>query len=167
MTVLVRSAYLDTNVYIAAYQRGPLRAPTGTFIGLLRARALAVAGSAALRNEFGAAPVERRSRGSVALYLELVNLELPRTREAAALKALYTKVCGLKGPDAEHLAFAVLSGVDAFVSWNRKDILRPSTVGHLARANDLRGLRTPLILDPAEFVRRAKLTPRRGRLVLD
>ena len=167
MTQLVRSLYLDTNVFISASETTVLLESSRKLIALIQARRVAVVGSALLRQEI--ASVQRRlpTRRPLQLYLEIAVIEMPATREVRRLGARYGTALGIKGADAEHLAYATLAGIDVFLSWNRKDLVRPATIGGVHVVNAALGLPTPTITDPSDFLKRARTSRRYARVTLD
>ena len=167
MSQLVRSFYLDTNIFVSAAEKTVFTEASNKLIALIRARRIAVVGSALLRQEI--ASVQRRLRTHVALqiYLDVAVIEMPTTREVRRLGARYRAALGIKEADAEHLAYASLSGADVFLSWNRRDLIRQATVSGLRAVNAALGLPTPTITDPSDFVERAKPSRRYARLTLD
>jgi predicted nucleic acid-binding protein len=146
VTQLIRSLYLDTNIFVMAARPDPLAAPSNRLLEFIRARQLAVVGSDLLRQEIVSVQ-ERLGTGTpLGFYWEVVVLEMPLTREVQGLGERFAKVTNLKVGDARHLAFATLIGADAFLSWNRRDLVRPRTIEQATIVNEALGLKTPTIL---------------------
>lgn len=167
MSSLVRSLYLDTNVFIAAAERGTFYGPSDRLVSLVKARHLTVAGSEPLRQELASTRRPAARQNALGLYAQLISFEFPANREAIRLADRYLQDVHLKALDAEHLAYAVVCGADVFLSWNRKDLVKPSTIDRVTTVNAMHGLRTPRILDPSAFLQKAHPTARLGRMVLD
>ena len=77
------------------------------------------------------------------------------TPEMELLRDAYLKA-GIVGPDsredAEHIAIAVVSGVDLVVSWNFKHIVHYDKIAGYNAVNILNGYRPLQIYSPKEIV---------------
>jgi predicted nucleic acid-binding protein len=167
MPQLVRSLYLDTNIFVSAAQSVVHSEASQELIDLVRARRVAVVGSALLRREIGSVQRRLPTHLPFQFYLELAVLELPQTREVIRLGARYGAALGIKGADAEHLAYATIAGADVFLSWNRRDLVRSATIHGVHVVNAALGLPTPTITDPSEFLKRVRPSRRYARVLLD
>lgn len=54
--------------------------------------------------------------------------------------------------DAFHIASATLGGYEALVTWNREHIKKLKTIKIVRAVNELKGLRTPIIIDPEALI---------------
>ena len=54
--------------------------------------------------------------------------------------------------DAFHIASATLGGYEALVTWNREHIKKLEAIRIVAKVNEKRGLKTPLIVDPEAII---------------
>lgn len=166
MTHLIRSAYLDTNVYAAAATAGPLWASSERVVGLAKARRFGAVGSVLLRRELQGLCAGVQTRAPLRLYEESILLEMPPNRAVKHLGRLYLAELKIKPNDALHLGYAVVVGVDIFVSWNREDLVKQKTRVGLRQINDRLGRKSPIILTPATLIDRTNAKDRRGRLSL-
>ena len=166
MTRLVRSAYLDTNVYVEAAGAGPLCAPSQYVLRFANERRLGAVGSVLLKRESLGVCRRVRTRAPLHLYERAIILELPASRSARYLGRLYASELAIKGSDALHLGYAVVAGVDVLVSWNREDLAKQKTGAGLREINDRLGRKTPALLTPKELVEQTNAAPRWGRLSL-
>lgn len=166
MARVLTSAYLDTNVYVAASAAGALHPPSYRLVRLAADRRLGAVGSVLLRRELQGVCRGLGSRLPLDLYELAIILELPGGRRDRCLGKLYQRALGIKPNDALHLAYAVGVGVDAFVSWNREDLVKRTTRVRLQAENDRLGRATPIIITPADLLKAAGVQGRRGRLSL-
>jgi predicted nucleic acid-binding protein len=166
VTRLVRSAYLDTNVYAEAAGSGPLCAPSELVLRFANERRLGAVGSILLRRELLGVCRRLRTRSPLHLYERAVILELPASRSARYLGRLYASELAIKGSDALHLGFAAVVGADVLVSWNREDLAKEKTRAGLREINNRLGRKTPAILTPKELIEQTNATQRWSRLSL-
>lgn len=163
----VQSAYYDTNVYGAAIEAGDRQPPSRETLQFAYQKVVVCVGSDLVRKEIR----RMEERLGIALILPLyeraVQIETPASREVRSIQARYLGGAGLSSADALHLALASFQRADAFLSWNRGDIVKEKTLRSVARINGSLGIPTPAILTPAEFLRRAKFSAAGRCLILD
>ncbi len=167
MPTVVRCVYLDTNVYVAGAEAGPLRHPSRSLIELARTDRVAGIGSVLVRRELRAVCERMGSVEALDLYWPAIVAELPGGKQDAWLKKVYRRELGIKDADAHHLAFATSARVEVFASWNRNDLVKARTMAVVQRINERLGLRTPIILTPAQFEARTARVGRSGRVLID
>lgn len=163
---VVRTAYLDTNVYVEATLGGPLRAASRAVVQMAGTRRFGGVGSALLRRELQGVCQAYATRVPLELYVRSIVVEVPGGRRARFLGRMYWRQLGIKRSDAMHLALAVGAGADLFLSWNREDLVKRRTTEGLRQTNAILGLPVPLVLTPAQFLQKATVQGRRGRLSL-
>lgn len=116
----------------------------------------------------GITVVDKELKGSPRLR-ELYRENFPYNKEylirdVKALAEKY-KAAGLKDADATILSIASFSGVDAFISWNRTDIVRDKTQNAVKAINKERRVATPMFITPEDFLQRIQPTGRRGKSI--
>jgi predicted nucleic acid-binding protein len=161
---VLRSAYLDTNVFLAAHEVSPLRAPSRAAIELASSGIVTGVGSPLLRKEIRRASARLGLAGPLVDYPSAIVVELSAGRENSRLAGIYAKSLGIKLADASHLAFAVVGRVDVLVSWNREDLVRQSTRERLERVNATIGLPVPRMVTPSQLLAMTRKGPGRSRL---
>lgn len=163
---IVRSAYLDTNVFVEAAFLGKLHPSSAQVVDLAIARRIHSYGSALLRREVQGVCDSYGSTKPFDLYEASIKWQAPCGKEAKSLGRLYAQELRIKPNDALHLAMAVGARVDVFVSWNREDLVRPRTTDGLHLINQRIGRQTPSILTPGRLLASGGPSGRRGRLTI-
>ena len=117
-----------------------------------------VVSNAAIEASFSRArlPRERRRRYLRLLlgYLEGVPHEViePEPESVGELADLYFDVARVgKYENAMHIAVAVLSEANYFLTWDEEHILKESVKTRIRELNEKRGFKTPRFLKPEEF----------------
>jgi len=159
----VPRVYLDLDVlsYMAGLPRNEVwKIPMARRIPSLARdhKVVIVVSKAAIEASFSRArlPQERTRR-----YLRLLlgNLEgvpheviEPEPERIGELADLYFDAAGVgKYENAMHIAVAVLSEVDYFLTWDEEHILKESVKTRIGELNEKRGFKTPKFLKPEEF----------------
>ncbi len=95
------------------------------------------------------------------VYRSLFLNEVKIKAEIRTLAKSYQKGAGLSPADAAILATVSAGNIDLFCSWNRKDIVKESTLEAIRKINGRMGLKMPLILTPEMFLERFGVTQER------
>jgi len=159
----VPRVYLDLDVlsYMVGFPRDEVwKIPVARGISALArdGKIVIVMSIAAIEASFSRARLpEKRRRHYLHLlvdYLEGVPHEVmePEPEKIGELADLYFEVAGVgKYENAIHIAVAVLSQADHFLTWDEEHILKEIVKTKIRSLNEKRGLKTPIFLKPEEF----------------
>jgi predicted nucleic acid-binding protein len=160
----IRSAYIDTNVYFEAAGAGPLHGDSIRVIELAATRRIRAYGSAVLLRELRGVGRKYGTGRAIQLYTGAVVRQLATGKQTKQLAWRCADELKIKRNDAVHLALAFTARVDVFVSWNREDLVKRSTITGLHTITQGLGRPTPIILTPRQLLAVARRQGRRGRL---
>lgn len=159
----VRAVYYDTNVFIeASIGEGEPGDDSRFALSLAEQNIMVCVGSTAIKRELGFTHDPELRRLLLSTYESIAHLQVSVTRDTRRVAHKYSKDMEVKSMDALHLALASLGRADVFLSWNREDIVKATTIETLRKINRSLRIPTPEIMTPSEFRERIRYSiPRR------
>ena len=163
----VRAVYYDTNVFIeASLGEGEPGDDSRFALSLAEQNIVVCVGSTAIKRELGFTHDSGLRRLLLSAYESIAHIQVSVRRDTRRVAHKYTEDMGVKGMDALHLALASLGRADVFLSWNREDIVKATTIEALRKINRSLRIPTPEIMTPSEFRERIRYSIPRRTVIL-